>query len=87
MGFRAHMPLDIADGKPEQVVRVLRDRPGVVMAEMSIMPKSCPRCNGDLSWQRRRRSQPWPIIRVMRCGEVQNGSIREVWQIEHPADR
>ena len=32
MGFRTYMPLDIAEGKPEQVVRVLRDRPRVVMA-------------------------------------------------------
>jgi len=32
MGFRTYMTLDIVEGKAEQVVRVLRDRPLVVMA-------------------------------------------------------
>jgi hypothetical protein len=48
MGLRAYMPLDIADGKPEQVVRVLRDRPRVVMAgllerppDMIVIIKAC----------------------------------------------
>ena len=34
MVFRAYMLPDIADGKPGQVVRVLRDKPGVVMADL-----------------------------------------------------
>jgi len=34
MVFRTYMPLDIADGKPGQAVRVLRDKPGVVMADL-----------------------------------------------------
>jgi hypothetical protein len=65
MRFRAYMPLDIADGKPEQVVRVLRDGPGVAMAKMLIMPKGCPRCNGDLFTDR-----DWygPFIQCLQCG-------------------